>query len=62
MKDRVLHDNTHTFKERVYAFFNKGKSLNLVSDDLIFQDQKLFIEAAPEPNDIDWEFLHITTS
>ena len=33
----------------------------MVNDDLKLQDRKLFIEQAPEPNDIDWEFLHITT-
>lgn len=25
-------------------------------------NQKLFLELAPEPNDIDWEFLHVKTS
>lgn len=62
MKDKVLQDNTHTWSERLCAFFNRGKSSSLTHEDLSWHDQKLFIEPAPEPNDIDWEFIHISTS
>lgn len=32
-------------------------------DDLLyFNDRHIYIEQAPEPNDIDWEFVHYKTS
>ena len=30
-------------------------------DDLMWNKNKLFIEQAPEPDDVDWEFIHVST-
>ena len=34
---------------------------NPSADELILEGHKLYCEQAPEPNDVDWEFLHVTT-
>ena len=34
---------------------------NPAKDDLTWDGNKLFIEESPEPDDIDWEFIHIET-
>jgi hypothetical protein len=39
-----------------------GKVPNLTDKDLSWHGNKIFIEQAPEPNDIDWEFMHISTN
>jgi hypothetical protein len=41
---------------------NNGKSDFLKPTDLSWLDYKLFLFQAPEPNDVDWEFVHVTTS
>lgn len=61
MKDRVLNDNRHTMTERLCSFVNRGRTPDLTHEDLSWHEQKLFLEPAPEPNDVDWEFIHITT-
>lgn len=43
-------------------YFTKGKSKYYNDKDLMWDDHKLFVEEAPEPDDVDWEFLHINTS
>ena len=62
MKDEVLKNNEHTFSERLAAYMNRGRSDALTYNDLSWLDHKLFLSAAPEPNDVDWEFVHITTT
>lgn len=61
MKDMVLNYNAHAFHERVAAFLNKGKSNRLTPNDLSWVGHKLFLHPAPEPNDVDWEFVHVPT-
>ncbi|CAD8069040.1 unnamed protein product [Paramecium sonneborni] len=62
MKQLVLQDNPHTQWERMRSHINRGQLRSLSNQDLQWQGQKLFLEQAPEPNDVDWEFIHITTS
>ncbi|CAD8055184.1 unnamed protein product [Paramecium primaurelia] len=62
MKQLVLQDNPHTQWERMRSHINRGKLKSLTNNDLQWHGQKLFLEQAPEPNDVDWEFIHITTS
>ena len=47
--------------ERMECFFNGGVLNNIKPEDLTWDGYKLFIEESPEPNDIDWEFIHIPT-
>ena len=47
--------------ERIECYFNNGMLNNIKPDDLTWDGNKLFIEESPEPNDIDWEFIHIST-
>lgn len=61
MKNLVLGSNQHSFIERVMTFFNQGRSKTLKSNDLQWLEHRIFVEQAPEPNDIDWENIHITT-
>lgn len=62
MKKVVLQHNRHTFLERIKAFFNNGKTNpEEDSNDLILEERKLYCEEAPEPNEVDWEFIHIPT-
>jgi hypothetical protein len=62
MKDLVLEQNTFTPFERMKAYYNKGKKQNPEPDELILEGNKLYCEQAPEPNDVDWEFVHIPTN
>lgn len=62
MKDEVLKNNEHTLSERLIAYMNRGRSDALTYNDLSWLDHKLFLQPAPEPNDVDWEFVHITTT
>ncbi|CAD8147563.1 unnamed protein product [Paramecium octaurelia] len=62
MKQLVLQENPHTQLERIKSHWNRGKLSGLGNEDLSWQGQKLFLEQAPEPNDVDWEFIHITTN
>ncbi|CAK64341.1 unnamed protein product (macronuclear) [Paramecium tetraurelia] len=61
MKNLVLQENQHTQLERMKSYWNKGKLEGLSENDLSWHDQKLFIEQAPEPNEVDWEFIHVKT-
>ena len=47
--------------ERMNIFFNAGITKNLSENELAWNNHKLIIEEAPEPNDVDWEFIHVTT-
>lgn len=45
------------------AFFNEGITADPNKEKgLILEGHKLYCEEAPEPNDVDWEFIHIQTS
>lgn len=61
MKSDVYDNNAHTKSERISAYMNDGKSRELTHKDLSWFDQKLFLEPAPEPTDVDWEFVHVST-
>ncbi|CAD8169509.1 unnamed protein product [Paramecium pentaurelia] len=61
MKQLVLQHNPHTSWERIKAFFNNGLTGDVKEKGLIFEGHKLYVEEAPEPNDVDWEFIHIQT-
>ncbi|CAD8048026.1 unnamed protein product [Paramecium sonneborni] len=61
MKNKVLSENPHTQFERMKSYLNQGKLPNLQANDLAWHNQKLFIEQAPEPNEVDWEFIHVKT-
>ncbi|CAD8205212.1 unnamed protein product [Paramecium pentaurelia] len=61
MKDLVLSQNTHTLLDKVKTFLYSGKTPGLDEMELQWQAQKLFIEQAPEPNDILWENLATLT-
>lgn len=41
---------------------NDGKLKKVKDSDLTWDDNKLFVEESPEPDDIDWEFIHKSTS
>lgn len=61
MRDEVLRNNGHTWNDRFTAYRNDGKADSLKPHELSWMNHKLFIELAPEPNDIDWEFIHVKT-
>jgi hypothetical protein len=61
MKEEVLTYNTFTTWERCKAYISGGKHSNPNGDELMMGQNKLYCEQAPEPNDVDWEFIHITT-
>lgn len=61
MKNEVLAYNTFTGWERFKAYTSGGKHSNPYGNELMMGDNKLYCEPAPEPNDVDWEFVHITT-
>jgi hypothetical protein len=44
------------------SYMHKGKLPGLSEDTLAWEGQKLFVEEAPEPNDVDWEFIHCSTA
>lgn len=58
----MLNHNPHTFWEKVECYYSGGKLNNIKEEDLTWDGNKLFIEEAPEPNEVDWEFIHIETS
>lgn len=60
-KEKVLSANKHSIQERVLSFIQRGLTPNISDEDLSWNGQKLFVEEAPEPNAIDWEFIHIST-
>ena len=43
------------------CYLNDGKLLAPGPDDLTWYGNKLFIDECPDPDDIDWEFIHIET-
>jgi hypothetical protein len=53
--------NPWTTVERLRCYFNDGKLNNMGASVLQWEGKKLFIEEAPEPNDVDWEFIHCST-
>lgn len=57
----MLKNNEHTTRERIAAYVNRGRSTELTYNDLSWMDHKLFLHPAPEPNDVDWEFVHVST-
>ncbi|CAD8188436.1 unnamed protein product [Paramecium octaurelia] len=61
MKDLVLSQNTHTLFDKVKTFLYSGKTPGLDEMELQWQSQKLFLEQAPEPNDILWDNLATLT-
>jgi hypothetical protein len=61
MRDLVIKENKHSRFERLVSYCNKGKTFGTTHEDLTWNGRKLFIEAAREPNDIDWEFIHVST-
>lgn len=62
MKQTVLQCNKFTNWERIKAFFNQGLAVNPGPNELVLEGRKLYCEEAPEPNDVDWEFIHIQTA
>jgi hypothetical protein len=61
-KREVLDTNTHTSMERFKCFMNNGRLKDFKEEDLTWDGNKLFLDEAPEPNDIDWEFVHSSTT
>lgn len=61
MKNQVMDANPWSTWERINSYYHNGKLPNLPEDSLAWEGQKLFIEQASEPNEIDWEFIHIST-
>jgi hypothetical protein len=61
MKAKVLEHNQHGFFERVVSYFQKGMTPNLNESELQWNGHKLFVAQAPEPNAVDWEFIHVPT-
>jgi len=48
---------------RLKAYFNGGRYPRQPNPTIYWQDHgHLYIEEAPEPNDLNWEFLHCTTA
>ena len=62
MRNEVMKKNSHSVFDRITAYQNDGKADSLASGELAWMNQKLFVELAPEPNDIDWEFAHVKTN
>ena len=62
MKAAVIEHNPWTDLERIRTYLNKGKTPGVDESTLAWEGNKLFIEAAPEPNDVDWEFIHRSTA
>ncbi|EGR27621.1 hypothetical protein IMG5_192990, partial [Ichthyophthirius multifiliis] len=60
-KDEVLEKNKINYKQRLLNFFKGGLSKQY-SDSIYYIDRHLYIQQAPEPNDIDWEFINVETS
>ncbi len=62
MKEWVLEKNTFTPFERMKAYYQQGKKVDPEPDEIILEGNKIYCEQAPEPNDVDWEFVHIPTN
>ena len=62
MRNEVMKNNGHSVFDQITAYQNDGKSDSLTSSELAWMNQKLFLELAHEPNDIDWEFAHVKTN
>ena len=63
MKDWVLENTSYTNWGRMRAFFKKGTGYWSENrpNEVFWNNNPLFIELAPEPNDVDWEFIHTST-
>ncbi|KAL4466070.1 hypothetical protein ABPG74_004307 [Tetrahymena malaccensis] len=61
MKKDCLKENVSGYWEQLNIWWNKGMKLRPSEKDLMWGKHKLFIEEAPEPDDIDWEFIHVPT-
>lgn len=45
----------------LFRFLSGGKHSNPTGGEIMMGENKLYCEEAPEPNDVDWEFVHIST-
>ncbi|KAL4485796.1 hypothetical protein ABPG72_012336 [Tetrahymena utriculariae] len=61
MKKDCLKENVSGYWEQITIWWNKGMKQRPSEKDLMWGKHKLFIEEAPEPDDIDWEFIHVPT-
>jgi hypothetical protein len=61
MKEKVLRKNQSGWLDRMAVYWKNGKAVQSKGDELIFRGNRLFCEQAPEPTDVDWEFIHIRT-
>ena len=61
MRNEVLKYNDHSWIDRLTAYYKNGKANFLTPRELGWMNSKLFLELAPEPNDIDWEFIFVRT-
>ncbi|EAR87534.2 transmembrane protein, putative (macronuclear) [Tetrahymena thermophila SB210] len=61
MKKDCLKENVSGYWEQLQIWWNKGMKSRPSEKDLMWGKHKLLIEEAPEPDDIDWEFIHIPT-
>jgi hypothetical protein len=61
MMNLVLERNKHTHLDRIEAFLTGGRSNNLKDGGLCWLEHRLLLEKAPEPNDVNWEFIHTST-
>ncbi|EGR31304.1 hypothetical protein IMG5_113410 [Ichthyophthirius multifiliis] len=59
-KELVLKHNKLDQIKRFQNYFQGGRSQQY-SSSIYFYDRHLYIEQAPEPNDIDWEYIHCST-
>lgn len=53
-KQLILTNNPWSYWQWITCYFNGGRLTKISSKDLTWDDQKLFIEEAPEPHDVDW--------
>ena len=60
-RDKIIDANPYTPTERIKNWLYNGKLKRTSDDELYWDENRLFIEPAPEPNDVDWEFIHCTT-
>lgn len=66
MKQVFIQGNKISKLKRFLNYFKQGKSNKNENEEsiesiLYWNDNCLYVEQAPEPNDIDWEFIHHNT-
>ncbi|EGR32359.1 protein kinase domain protein [Ichthyophthirius multifiliis] len=59
-KNLVLENNSINFFKRFINYFKNGQSVKY-NTALYLKDRHLYIQQAPEPAEIDWEFAHCST-